>query len=284
MWVPVGVALGYLVAAVAIFVFGSSYYELFRTNRSRTYRIGLPVLAGATVLLLTRFPVDPSVRLLAIGACAAAAANVLGWAAAWLKRPLRLRERSIRGMACAKALESAAVVGAILAVLAACRVPLSSVYLAAGRWRLGLGLGIGGLVLFAALAGMQARSAGMSFGPWMRLLPWALAFGLTNAFMEELWFRGLFLRPLVSMLTPVAAMLLTAAVFAMAHIGATYLSKRERLRFVAILFPLGAMWALCLHLTGSLIASTLMHAGADLIIVNGLLAEQRRMPATNVRP
>ncbi len=267
-----GIAFGGLVCAIAIFVFGSSYYDLFRSNRSRSYRIALPVLAGAAVFLLTRLSVDPSVRLLAIGVCAAATANLMGWSAAWLKHLLRWREDSIRGIACA------AATGGILLVLVACRVPLSSVYLSGGRSRLGLGLGIGGLVLFAALAAMQARSAAMPLERWMRSLPWALAFRLTNAFMEELWFRGLFLRALASLVTPAAAVLLTAAIFAVAHVGATYLSKSERVRFVAMLFPLGAVWALCMHMTDSVLASTLMHAGADLIIVNGLLAE-RRQPA-----
>jgi len=274
MLTRIGIVFGYLAFSTAIFVFGSSYYTLFRTNRSLTYRMMLPAFAGIVLWLATWRGEDPAVRWLAVGVLAASAGNLMGWAVARLKRPLRIREASIRGIALAKALESVTVIGTIVLVLVACRVPMSSVYLTVGRWRLGLGLGLGGLLLFATMAAIQARRSGVSTARWARLLPWAVSFGLANAVMEELWFRGVFLRSLSSLLSPAVGVLLTAAVFATAHIGATYLSKNDRLRFLAILFPLGAMWAVCTHFTGSLLASSLIHAGADLIIVNSLLAQQ----------
>ena len=270
----IGIVLGYLTFSIAIFVFGSSYYALLRTNRSLIYRMMLPAFAGVVLWLVTWRSGDPAMRWLAAGVLAASAANLAGWAVAWLKRPLGIRETSIRGIALAKILEAVAVIGTIVLVLAACQAPMSSIYLTAGRWRLGLGLGVGGFLLFATMAAIQARSTGLSTARWARLLPWAVSFGLANAVMEELWFRGVFLRSLSSLLSPAVAILLTAAVFATAHIGATYLSNNDRLRFLVILFPLGAIWAVCIHFTGSLMASSLIHAGADLIIVNSLLAQQ----------
>ena len=71
---------------------------------------------------------------------------------------------------------------------------------------------------------------------------------------------------------PIAAIVLTAAVFALSHIGATYMQKQERVRFVIILFPLGLAWGACFHFTGSIIAAALFHAGADLIAINGFIA------------
>ena len=56
------------------------------------------------------------------------------------------------------------------------------------------------------------------------------------------------------------------------HIGVTYLWKAERVRFVMILFPLGIVWGACIHLIGSVIASPLFHAGADLMVISGLIA------------
>ena len=105
------------------------------------------------------------------------------------------------------------------------------------------------------------------------VLPWILFFIFANAFMEELWLRALFLRPLVSLTGPIVAIVLTAAVFALLHIGVSYMSKEERFRFLLILFLLGLVWGACLHFTGSIIASTLFHAGADLMIVNRLIAK-----------
>ena len=270
------VGAAYLAASMLVFVFTSSYFSLFRTNRSRVFRAALPVVAIPITWLLVRFGDDPSWGHLAIGFTAASLANLTGWSAARLHRPLRIRDDSLRGIALAKGLEAMAVVGSILVVLVLAGTPLDSVYLRLGKIGLGLGIGFGGLALFAVLAALQARSMKLPPSLLFRLLPWILLFTFSNAFMEELWFRALFLRPLTSLLGPIAAIVLTAAVFALAHIGATYLSKAERVRFLMILFPLGMVWGACLHLTGSVIASTLFHAGADLMVINGFIAAFRK--------
>ena len=44
------------------------------------------------------------------------------------------------------------------------------------------------------------------------------------------------------------------------------------LQIPMILFLLGMLWGACIHLTGSVIASTLFHAGADLMVINGFIA------------
>ena len=52
----------------------------------------------------------------------------------------------------------------------------------------------------------------------------------------------------------------------------TNLSWAERVRFLLILFPLALAWGGTIQLTGSLIGSTLFHAGADLLVFNGFIA------------
>jgi len=261
----------YLAASVAVFVFGSSYYSLLRTNRSWIYRAALPIAASLAVWLCFQFSLTEMVRLLSIGFLAATTANFAGWAVAWLQRPLRISDDSMRGIALLKLLEALAVVGAILLVLSVTQTPLSMAFLVKGKLGIGLAVGLGGFALFAIVAVLQARSLKRPTSKLLRLLPWILTFVFANAFMEELWFRGLFLGPLTGLVGSIAAAVLTAAVFALAHIGAVYLSKEDRIRFLAILFPLGIGWALCIQYTASLVASTLIHAGADLIIVHGLL-------------
>jgi len=265
-------AVLYVGSAALIFVFGSSYYALFRTNRSWLFRIGLVGGFAVAAGLSMRSRLDPTYGLLALAFLAAATANLIGAAVAHLQRPLGLRDDTLRGMGIAKGIEAIAVVGTILAILAIGRVPLVSVYLAAGNVPLGLGIGLGGFALFAVLAGGQARQMKIPAATIGRLAPWILLFVLANGFMEEVWLRALFLAPLVPLLGPVAAIGLTAAVFALAHVGASYMSGQERIRFLAILFPLGLAWGAATHFTGSLLASSLFHAGADLIIVNGFVA------------
>jgi len=266
------VGLAYVLAGIAVFVFGSSYFQLFRTNTSRAYRTALPLLCVAALLLVLHFSENESLHLLALGFVAASIANLGGWAVAWLHRPLGIRDDSMKGLALGKGLEAVAVVVPILLVLITAGTRPEAVYLSLGHVSLGLALGLGGFALFAILSWFQAQSLGIPSSILVRSLPWILLFAFANAFMEELWLRALFLRPLVPLVGSIAAVLLTSAVFTLMHIGVTYMPKDERIRFLVILFPLGVAWGFCLHYTGSVIASTLFHAGADLMIINGFIA------------
>ena len=273
--VVVGLLIGllFLAASALVFVFGSSYYALFRTNKSWLFKVALVVAFAIAAWLTMRSGLDPAFGFLAFAFLAAAAVNLLGAAAGtWLHRPLGIRDDSLKGIALAKGLEAIVVVGTILVLLVAVRVPFDSIYLRAGRLGLGLAIGGGGFALFAVAVAFQARSMKIPVKTVCRLLPWILLFVFANGFMEELWFRALFLGPLVSLLGPIAAIVLTAGVFALAHIGASYMAKEERVRFLIILFVLGLAWAASMHFTGSVLASILFHAGADLMIINGLIA------------
>jgi len=273
--VVIGILTGalYLGGSALVFVFGSSYYQLFRTNRSFLYKSILVVGFAVSTWLTMRGTLAPAFGLLSFAFLSAAVANLLGASAAYLQKPLRIRSDTLRGMAVGKAVEAAAVVGSIVALAWIARVPAGSLYLQTGRLGLGLAIGCGGFALFAVLAAMQARQMKIPSRTIVRLVPWILLFVLANGFMEELWLRAVFLQPLVSLIGPIAAIALTALVFALAHIGISYMSKEERLRFLVILFPLGLAWGVCLHFTGSILASALFHAGADLMIVNGLISD-----------
>ncbi len=265
----IGVGFAYLAGSIAVFLLGSSYFSVFRMNKSRVYRAALVPAAAGAWWLTARFSGNDSIVLLAVAFFAAALANLTGWAVSLLHKPLRIGDDSVRGIAVGKTLEACAVVAAIILVFATTRTSLSTVYIAQGRVSLGLALGLGGFVFFAIAAGFQARSLKIACPLLIRSLPWMFVFCLANAFMEELWFRALFLKPLALLVGPTVAILLTGAVFAVLHIGATYLSKTERVRFLALLFPLGVVWGGCMYVTGSILASTLFHAGADLLVVNG---------------
>lgn len=283
--VGVIVSLLYLAVSATILILGSGRYSFFRTNRSWTFKLSLVVALVPISWFTMRSSLDSEIGLLAFAFLATAVANTLGEAARkWLRRPLRLRDGSLKGIALLKASEAVVVVGAILVILVIARVSLETVYLSLGKLGLGLGIGFGGFALFAALAVQQARSLRIERRTILGVLPWILLFILANAFMEELWLRALFLRPLVSLTGPIVAIVLTAAVFALLHISVSYMSKEERLRFLLILFLLGLVWGACLHFTGSIIASTLFHAGADLIVVNRLIAKLHRQKADEQAP
>ena len=146
---------------------------------------------------------------------------------------------------------SLTVVVVVLALtLVSGRTP-SSLYLRRGR--LGLGLAVG-LATFAAAAATAIPLAGFLFGgrdlglarvlPWT---PWLLVFVLSNAFAEELLFRGLFLGPLEPLIGRFHANL-------------------------AALLPLALAWGWLTQKSEGIWGSVLLHAGMDISVMVGMFS------------
>ena len=93
---------------------------------------------------------------------------------------------------------------------------------------------------------------------------------MANGFMEELIFRGLFLEKLNLMFNHHLSILLTSVCFALPHIVVQYQSNV--LLFTGICFVLGMLCGYAMHYTRSIIAPTLIHAGADLMIMVPIFA------------
>jgi membrane protease YdiL (CAAX protease family) len=103
-------------------------------------------------------------------------------------------------------------------------------------------------------------------------LPWMLVFCFSNAFMEELWFRGVFLGKLTPLLGTAASVIATALVFGMTHSAATYINPTQMILFSIIVFSLGLVNGWVMLKTGSLWGSVLFHAGYDLLVIIPVLA------------
>lgn len=269
----VGLFVLVLAAGALVFVFGSNYFALFPTNRSTIYKVALPLSFLALALLLLRRESTAQYGWAAYAFFCASAANlaVTFWGS-WLSRLCKLGDDSIKGMAVDKLSEATVIVGVLLALSLVAGIDLKSIFVQPGK--LGLGLLIGGIgfVGFAVAAYLQLRSFDLGTKTLLSLLPWMLLFCFSNALMEELWFRGIFLKPFGTILGAAAALILTSIVFTGSHIGATYLSGAERVRFLIILLPLSLAWGYTMQRTDSVIGSTLFHAGADLLVLNGFIA------------
>jgi len=137
-------------------------------------------------------------------------------------------------------------------------------YIVKGRLFLGIAIGI---VLFSLMAYLAIFQPGKEISEEFlrKNAIWILIFILSNAFMEELLFRGIFLQQISKYVKPGLAVLLTSIVFALAHIQVLY--APNLLMFLLIVFVLGLLWALLMRFTKSIIASVLFHAGADILII-----------------
>lgn len=182
----------------------------------------------------------------------------------------RLTPASPQWIAIAKLSESFCRVVPILVLMAFIGADRRSMYLGRGRLGLGLAVGIAGFAAFAGLAFIPLANKGDMMSKLLSMAPWIAIFVLANGFMEELLFRGLFLRNYEPFLGKGLSNLLTAIVFTLVHVPVTYVS--DVLQFLLIVFPLALVWGYLMQKTDSLWGSAVFHAGADCMIVFGIYA------------
>ena len=118
---------------------------------------------------------------------------------------------------------------------------LKDIYLAKGRLGAGLIIGFLSFLLMGFLALITSGQA-VESEFIKRNLAWILLFVLSNGFMEELLFRGIFLKELNKIFKPFWSVILTAIVFAAAHMQVTY--TPDVMVFVGICLILGLIWGL----------------------------------------
>lgn len=183
------------------------------------------------------------------------------WALTFSGRALN----TARGFTALKLGEDAAIIGTIIALTLLTRAHPKESYLSKGRLRLGLIIGIASFLIFTYI-GLTSTSARCIPPERLReLLPAFLLIALADGFMEELLFRGLFLRRLGRFVGDHWANLLTAMVFTFMHLGVPFGGSLPR--FLIIVFLLGLLWGWIMQKTGSVLASALFHAGVDMLII-----------------
>ncbi|NHJ12915.1 MAG: CPBP family intramembrane metalloprotease [Candidatus Thorarchaeota archaeon] len=121
------------------------------------------------------------------------------------------------------------------------------------------------LIPFFALGGL-----GLSVGldvifAW---LPWMCIFGFSNAFMEELMVRGLFLKKYNAMFGKNISLLLTSVIFALLHQAIIeYTDPVTFTIFLLVTFLLGISWGYVMQKSDSIWGAVLAHAIADMLFI-----------------
>ena len=187
---------------------------------------------------------------------------------------LRLFGQSIttpQGIALAKFSESILRVIPILVLMPVMGFDLRSMYLAAGKVRFWLPIAIAALVVLPALAyfPLSNSQAGV-LDKLVPLWPWILLFVLSNGFMEELLYRGIFLKRYEPFLGKGPSIILTAIVFGIMHTQVTYAA--EMIQFLVIVVVLSLIWGILIQKTNSLWGAVLFHAAGDCLIIFGAFA------------
>lgn len=151
---------------------------------------------------------------------------------------------------------------------------LGSIYIQKGNLKLGLLIGgIAFLVLVAGsipMAELLFKGNGLTVARVLSWAPWVLIIVLANSTLEELLFRGLFLRKLEPFFGKFLSNFLIALVFTVLHKGSTYTSSEYI--FLVILTPLALVLGWVMQKTDSVWGSILFHAGMDIPVFLGIFS------------
>ena len=237
-------------------------------------RIALNFLLLVTVLLIRRSRRFKKYWQIFSGLLILSVAVSLDWIIGiYLIDYVGVHDSTPAGWALQKLNECVVIVSVVIILTKMSRNSLSSIYIQKGNLKQGLIIGLTAFVLaavgsipMATLFNAQDLNIARII-PW---IPWILIFVLANATMEEIMFRGLFLRKLEPFYGKVISNLMIAFVFTVLHGAANYTS--DQYIFLAILFPLALAWGYIMQKTEAVWGSILFHAGMDIPIILGIFS------------
>jgi uncharacterized protein len=175
------------------------------------------------------------------------------------------------GIAVAKCSQASVIVIALLVTVMLSGERFASLYLRKGRLLFGLSVGLMAAAVCLLLALQQPGIRSLGASRLLSLTPWILLFIISNAFMEELLFRGLFLGRYEALVGRWPAILSTALAFTLAHMQVRY--APDIIVFMMVLLGLSIVWGWLMHKSNSLWGSVVFHAGADLLIILPIFKE-----------
>lgn len=150
---------------------------------------------------------------------------------------------------------------------------LGSIYIQKGNLKLGLIIGLAAFFVFAAGAVPMAslfNAQNLTLSRALPWIPWVLIYVLANGAMEEMLFRGLFLRKLEPFVGSFLAIFLLAFIFTGLHSWVSYTADNRI--FLAVTLPLALALGYIMKKTDAVWGSILLHAGMDIPIMIGIFS------------
>jgi membrane protease YdiL (CAAX protease family) len=188
---------------------------------------------------------------------------------------------SIRGSVIIQLLETVIAIVVAVVLTKASGKDLGSIYLRVGTFGRAFVIGIAGLVLFSVLIGIILSGSyvprllpthgTLTLSHSLALTPALLVLALSNGFLEELLYRGLFLKKYTAFFGPVLANVVQAVIFAYSHFGVSY-TPSVLLFIVVFVFPLGLLTGYLMQSSKGILAGSLFHVGADMPIYLAFLS------------
>jgi membrane protease YdiL (CAAX protease family) len=257
------------VGGMLVFFVGG-YWTAIPTGARSLIKSVLPVVLLVLTLLCNRVERWRHFRDAALALLAASCGFLVSW---WLSAPLLsalgMTTNTVAGLATHKLVDAVLIVVPALLVAWLGGFSGRDMYLRRGKLRVWLIVGLATFAVFTVLFLLQVAEQGIATARLLAWTPWILIFIFANAFMEELHFRGLLLRPFAKLIGRHPANICIALFFTLIHAPVQY--TPDILQFLAVLFVLALAWGFLIQKTESLWGSVWFHAGADLMIMVGIL-------------
>ncbi len=263
----------YLAIAGLIFILGLNLLKLIPSNFQDAYKIGLPILLLAAYLAARKFIPDQKTVFLAFFLVA------LGWTLDFyltgeIKDLFSLNTAELSGMAFTMVISSVLVSATVILGWRIAGQKISALFIQGSKKVWGVAVGLLGLLLFGGLGVLHSLGQGLAVTALGIAIPLALVFSLANGFREELVYRAAFIKGFQAKIGIPATILVTTTVFTLAHTDVSYLPPNQVV-FAVVLVIIGVVGCWIMMKTGSLLGSVLFHAGADVLLIMGLLSSQQ---------
>jgi membrane protease YdiL (CAAX protease family) len=256
----------FFICGLSIFLFGFNFISTFPTNSSTIYRIIISVFFMALTFLAYFIKSLKNYWRVSLAFFIASLGMLLNWLIKDL--PVKFLYDSITvtegQWMLDKFSQFIAIVIPILVLTLAFADKLSSLYIQKGKFKLWIVIGLSAFVFFT-VTGLLLALQKSSLQKILSILPWLFAFSVLNGLMEELWFRGLFLKKFEPFLGNHLSILLTSLIFSIPHLFVRYLSGiGMSLIFFLVVFSLGMASGYIIYKTKSIWGAVIFHIGYDL--------------------
>jgi len=185
-------------------------------------------------------------------------------------RVLNLETNTLTGITVYKLLEDLLIIFSIIVLIKISKDDMTSIFISKGNLRLGLTIGLISFLALFSFSFLLTINQNTSYAKFISLTPTILIISLADGFMEELLFRGVFLKKFESFMGANLSNLLTALIYSLVHLRVGFAPSLPI--FLIVTFFLGLLWGYLMQKTKSILASALFHAGIDTLIVLDFLA------------
>lgn len=263
----------YLVIGGVIFILGLNLLNLIPRNLQDIFKLGLPMLLLAAYVAVQKyFPPQKTVFL-------AFFLVSVGWTLDFyltgkVKDVFSLNTRALSGFAYTMVISALLVTLPVMLGWIIAGQKKSAIFIQGSAKMWGVIVGLIGLFLFGGLGVLQFLDQGAAIAIIGAAIPPAMVFSLANGFREELVYRAVFLKGYQANIGPVAAVIVTTLVFTLAHLEVSYMPA-NLIVFAIVLVLIGVVGSLIMMKTHSLIGAVFFHAGADMLLIMGMLSSRQ---------